>query len=247
MAWMAGPRYLCRKKLIKDTLNNVNPEKTLEIGFGNGELITSLSRKYNVKGIDFSKEAFLRLDEITKKKGMNLDIENASSEDLIKRNESFDCVMAFEVLEHIEEDMNELKKWNTLLKEKGYLLISVPAHMKMWGGNDDYAGHLRRYERKELSQKVVDAGFEVLFIHSYGYPIVNIAKIFRDSMIKRRIKKGENSTLRTKKSGIDNISFEGGRYIFNDNILLPFYIIQKLFLKTELGTGYLCLARKNNN
>ena len=36
--------------------------------------------------------------------------------------------MAFEVLEHIEDDLSWIKEWWNILNEHGKLLISVPAH-----------------------------------------------------------------------------------------------------------------------
>jgi len=44
----------------------------------------------------------------------------------------YDYIMAFEVLEHIEDDLSSIKEWGSILHEGGKLLISVPAHQGKW-------------------------------------------------------------------------------------------------------------------
>ena len=246
--WMAGPRYLMRIYLVLKIINKIKPKNILEIGFGSGDLLKILNKKgYYGRGIDFSEESCQNMKNQIKNKKFNFVIENKSDTELFEEKEKFDLVMVFEVLEHIENDEESLKKWNSLLVNDGFLLISVPSHMKKWGDNDDFAGHIRRYEKKELIKKLLDAGFDIVKFYSYGYPIANWAKYFKDYSARNKIKRTISLSNRTKESGKSTVFFRFGKFLFNDICLYPIYLIQNLFLNKDLGTGYLVLARKKTD
>lgn len=75
--------------------------------------------------------------------------------------QEFDAVGAFDVIEHIEEDEQVLAQLYRSLKPSGLLLITVPQHTWLWSAADDYACHVRRYEKAELHEKVRRAGFQI--------------------------------------------------------------------------------------
>jgi SAM-dependent methyltransferase len=79
----------------------------------------------------------------------------------------FDVVGAFDVLEHIDEDVRALKEMAVAVKPGGGVLITVPQHPWLWGAADDYGEHKRRYRRAELVGKVTAAGFEVRRVTSF--------------------------------------------------------------------------------
>lgn len=162
-------------------------------------------------------------------------------------SEEYSTVIASEVLEHHKDDMAFLKKLNERLKKGGYLLITVPAHMNKWGANDDLCGHIRRYERDELMDKFRQSGLEPLFVHSYGVPIYNMMKPFYDLAVKKEVRSDKQFLERTEKSGGMRV-MTGMKalfnLLFNDITMSPFYLIQKLFFKTDLGNGYFAVAKK---
>jgi SAM-dependent methyltransferase len=73
----------------------------------------------------------------------------------------FDTVVCLNVLEHIEDDAFALNQINRALLHGGILALLVPAHRLLYGKFDSAVGHFRRYERKELSQKLIAAGFSI--------------------------------------------------------------------------------------
>ncbi|KAB2933638.1 MAG: class I SAM-dependent methyltransferase [Leptonema illini] len=81
--------------------------------------------------------------------------------------ERFDTIGMYDVLEHIEEDLNVLKEVCKALKPGGSLLLTVPQHMFLWGPADVFAYHKRRYTRKELVHKIEQAGFQVQRVSSF--------------------------------------------------------------------------------
>jgi SAM-dependent methyltransferase len=74
---------------------------------------------------------------------------------------SFVAALAFEVLEHIDDDVGLLEEVARVLRPGGLLVLSTPVHASMWSPLDDACGHVRRDEPDVLFGKVRAAGFEV--------------------------------------------------------------------------------------
>jgi SAM-dependent methyltransferase len=80
---------------------------------------------------------------------------------------AFDVVGAFDVLEHIDRDEEALQAMFTALRPGGGLVVTVPQHRWLWSDADEFAGHARRYTRRELTQRMVEVGFELLWTTSF--------------------------------------------------------------------------------
>ena len=74
--------------------------------------------------------------------------------------ESYDAVLYLDVIEHIEQDDEELMRARSVLKPGGFLIILVPAHKLLFSEFDQSIGHFRRYNRKRLSQ-ALPLGMEI--------------------------------------------------------------------------------------
>ena len=78
-----------------------------------------------------------------------------------KPDKSFDCIIMVNVLEHIKDDRLALKECYRILRPGGYLLILVPSLQFLFSKLDDLVGHYRRYERRELGEKIRDSHFHL--------------------------------------------------------------------------------------
>ncbi len=76
-----------------------------------------------------------------------------------------DTIIYVNVMEHIEDDADEIKLAYKLLKPGGTLLIFVPALQRLLGSFDKQVGHHRRYHKKDLIAKHDDAGFVIEKAH----------------------------------------------------------------------------------
>jgi SAM-dependent methyltransferase len=85
----------------------------------------------------------------------------------IPYRDEFDVIGAFDVLEHIEDDVKVLREAHSSLKDNGYLLITVPQHDWLWSPVDEYACHIRRYSASELHTKLETVGFEIIRTTSF--------------------------------------------------------------------------------
>ena len=141
-----------KTKLILDLIEGKN---ILDIGCGACRLSKILvEKKCNVTAIDSDEKAI----EIAKKKGImgfKADISNW------KTDTKFDCVIASDVLEHIDNDKRIIKKIHAMLKPGGCLILNVPSYKFLFGKHDIYLGHKRRYSDDELKAKLEESGFEV--------------------------------------------------------------------------------------
>ena len=88
------------------------------------------------------------------------------------RDESFDCVIASEILEHLHQDEVALDEIERVLKPGGILAVSVPRYLPeavCWALSDDYAnsagGHVRIYRANELREKLERHGYRVDHTH----------------------------------------------------------------------------------
>jgi len=243
MKWYPTPSYLVKRKAILECIESQRENDFLEVGCGAGDLLKVLEKKgFRGLGIDLSPEAVTFANSLLS--GQQVQCEN---KDLEKVNGKYSIVVASEVMEHHKDDTGFINKLTERLKDGGALILTVPAHMSKWGANDDFSGHVRRYDRHELLEKLEKCGLEPLLIYSYGVPIFNIMKPIYDRAITKQIDQKETIQTRTEKSGgmwlFQNMDLLFN-LLFNNLTMYPFYLLQRLFYKTDFGNGYIIMARK---
>lgn len=145
--------------------------RILEIGAGIGqtsEAILALSSVTELVGLEpetrFHKDFKERLPNVRLLGGTTVNLDHTMP---------FDAAVMVNVLEHIEDDVDELKRLKSILsKNNGYLCILVPARQEIYSKLDSHFGHFRRYSRQEVRQKMENAGFQpirVCYFNFIGY------------------------------------------------------------------------------
>ena len=74
---------------------------------------------------------------------------------------SFDSLVYVSVLEHIDDDVAELRTAAELVRPGGTIGLFVPALAALYGSLDYKSGHYRRYDRRLLTEAITEAGLEV--------------------------------------------------------------------------------------
>ncbi len=74
---------------------------------------------------------------------------------------AFDSMVYVNVLEHIEDDEQELSYIHSALKQRGHVVIFVPALSFLYSDLDQEIGHFRRYHLKPLVRLVEQTGFRI--------------------------------------------------------------------------------------
>ena len=230
-------------------LKNMSCQSLLEIGCGAGALLVDLSRKgFHCVGLETSPLALEMATNISSASSVNHDVLSCPD---VSWGETFDTVCAFDVLEHIDDDVAALSNWISWIKPGGSILLSVPAHSSRFGAGDVWAGHYRRYDRESLLQMVVDQGMRVEHVECYGFPLANLTEIVGERTYRKLIKqRGEtvDKNAASAESGIERSDYMKQFHIINSipgrlALRLCFWV-QWLMRNTNFGSGYLVLATK---
>jgi trans-aconitate methyltransferase len=139
--------------------------KFLEVGCGTGFVLAAVSKAFPAADITAT-EMYAEGLEFAKTRVPMATFQQADAKQLAFEN-TFDVVGSFDVIEHIDNDELVLQNFYTALKPQGCLVVTVPQHRFLWSAADEIAHHQRRYSRKELVQKVEQAGFEVIKVTSF--------------------------------------------------------------------------------
>ena len=98
-----------------------------------------------------------------------------------KIGEELDLIVAFDVIEHIENDVAAISNINRMLHKGGGLIVTVPQHMFLWSKLDEIVKHKRRYSRRELVTKLQENGFDITYATSFLFilfPLMLISRMF---------------------------------------------------------------------
>jgi len=91
----------------------------------------------------------------------------------------FDVVGLFDVLEHVADDVGLLRAAGRALKTDGYMVITVPADMRLWSPYDEVFGHKRRYNRRGLTETIEQAGLIVDRVSYYNTLLWPVQFVYR--------------------------------------------------------------------
>lgn len=260
--WIPGPYFLARRRAVVDIIdelvdgfrkNIVQCPSVLEMGFGTGVLTYEFFKKgFKCQGYDIGIKQFEIANSLFKEEIIDTDRLKFVNKLVDGDKKKFDIVAAFEVLEHIEDDVAALQEWKSYLKDNGKIFLSVPCHMKKFGNEDKGAGHLRRYEKVELVNLLEKAGFSIDKFYCIGFPLMTFTLSFMNKIHYKK-KHGDVEKLsideKTKRSGYDREREYKLKWI-NKNIIWFshfFATMQKLFYKKDWGTNYVVLAEKISN
>ncbi len=136
----------------------VSGTSVLDIGCGSGHLIRLLQDQgKDVVGLEPSAE----LVALAQLLHGPLKIECGSPDDLVGWPHRFETITIIDVLEHIHDDVQQLRRMLALLEPGGRLIVVAPAFQILYGPRDAEQGHFRRYARGDLVRKLVTTGYRV--------------------------------------------------------------------------------------
>lgn len=151
---------------------------TAEVGPGNGENLQIYKDKVDI--LELYEPSKLLFDNLKFKFGEDKKI-IIKNEILTLKENMFDTIIYLDVLEHIENDQQEIIKAFSSLKSGGKLIINVPAFQHLYSGFDKDVNHYRRYNKHRLLNlfKNLDYSFyELKYYDCLGYLLSLMSKIF---------------------------------------------------------------------
>jgi SAM-dependent methyltransferase len=155
--WYTGRRKILAN-FVADICSRVTDRRPriLDVGCGTGANLLMLSHYGNAEGVDISNDALA----FCRERGLD-QVKLGAGEKLPYDDGTFDLVTAFDVVEHMDDDLAGLREMRRVLRPGGRVLLFVPAFMFLWGVQDDVSNHRRRYRMPELTRVLEQAGFEI--------------------------------------------------------------------------------------
>lgn len=228
-AWL---RYDAAQRLLP-----AGTRRVLEIGAGLGSFGLLLARRFDYVGLEPDPASFERASRRLAGHGTVLD-ETAES---YAPDDPFDLVCAFEVLEHVEDDVAALTGWLRHLRPGGHVLLSVPVDRERFGPWDRRAGHYRRYDPEDIVTTMERAGLTSVETVVYGFPLG------------RALEAGRNvaARLHEKDGSMEELTASSGRQYqppawtaaATRVASAPFRVLQRPFSGARLGTGIVARGR----
>ncbi|MDP4795672.1 MAG: class I SAM-dependent methyltransferase [Rhodospirillales bacterium] len=183
--------YVPRNNLIAWTLRKYFPKAKsfYEMGCGTGIVLKGLhddNPQLQLTGSDIYTNG---LDVAKERMGDNVQELFQTDAHGIPFREQFDVVGAFDVIEHIDDDVGAMHELLMTVKPGGGAIFMVPRHMFMWSIFDDLACHKIRYGSRQFQERVKQAGFEIVRTFSFG--ALTLPLQFWSRKILQRFRKGD--------------------------------------------------------
>lgn len=178
--WFRHRNALLARIVRNEARRLARPCRLLEVGCGAGNVLVGLERlvpDVELLGLDLHHEGLACARRHVRCALLQGDVERAPFKAAVR----FELVGAFDVIEHLDDDLGALEGLSRLVSPDGRVLLTVPAGPELWSVVDEQAGHRRRYESGTLGCLLHQAGFEVLYLTRFMaplYPLVRLARAF---------------------------------------------------------------------
>jgi len=223
--------FTVRRKLLEYLLTSINistKELAIDIGCGAGSNLNVLSSKgIHTIGLDHSLYALTLV-----RRRLELPLINGDLNKLPLRSNSIGLIVAMDILEHLDNDVDGISEFYRVLKKGGNLILTVPAFKFLWGIQDVVTGHKRRYSKKDILTKLVQGGFEILRFSYFNF------FLFFPILIARRM----IHFLKFKIESENRINFLLVNYFLKTIFSLEPYLLRHISF--PFGVSILCVARK---
>ncbi|MEK7432418.1 MAG: methyltransferase domain-containing protein [Cyanobacteriota bacterium] len=209
--WWFKIRLEIIQDLIKKYASKNSKLKILNVGTATGRTSEILAKFGEVTSVEYDQDCI----NFTQNK-IKIDIVNASILDLPFNDNEFDLVCAFDVIEHVEDDIKAIKELNRVCKNNSLIFITVPTFMILWSEHDDVNHHYRRYLMKQvlsLFTQIEGAIVKKSYFNTFLFPPILIFRLLSKIIPKKLIRSGAGSdfTVIKNESIVNKILF----FIFN--------------------------------
>jgi glycosyltransferase involved in cell wall biosynthesis len=158
-AWMA------------DVIRPYIGRRVMEIGAGTGNMSVHLMPRSVYWATDVNSHYLAYLTSLAATRPyMRVAYANAMEENSYPSAQTFDTVVALNVVEHLEDDIRALQNMRAVLEDGGHAIILVPCGPWLYGSLDKVLGHYRRYTKERLVEVCQQAGFEVEEVLKFNRP-----------------------------------------------------------------------------
>ncbi|MGK5444444.1 class I SAM-dependent methyltransferase [Micromonospora sp. URMC 105] len=154
--WYRERRALLARSLRRMAAAGTRPGRALDVGAaGGGNTRVLRAHGWRPVALEYSAEGA----GVARERG--LEVIRADARHLPVGSARLGLVVAFDILEHVDEDQLAAAEIRRTLRPGGTALIAVPCDMALWSAHDVAVGHVRRYDRESLRAVVEKAGLVV--------------------------------------------------------------------------------------
>ena len=175
--WFKGRRaYL--EQVILQYVGQRNNLKICEVGCGSGGNLTMLAHHGIVDAVE--------MESYAQQYALSREITNVSKvlvgylPDNIPLVGPYEVVCCFDVIEHVEDDLDAIAALKQLVKPAGgVLVVTVPAYQWMWSSHDVANQHFRRYTIRRVRYLMESVGFKVCYSSYFNtllFPLAVLSK-----------------------------------------------------------------------
>lgn len=228
--------FVARNRLVKWLAKSFLPRNChyLELGCGTGYVLQMLRNAFPKWRISASEAQTDGIIFAKNRVGYDVAYFQMDACFIPFRNE-FDVIGAFDVIEHIPDDVGAIKQVYAALKPGGYCMLSVPQHMFLWSGYDEVGCHFRRYSVGELERKLKSVGFSVIISTSFNSLLLPLM------VISRALKKGKTSE---EVDVLDELRLSPVLNVVLSAILWIEFILMQLGVRFPFGGSRVVIAQK---
>jgi SAM-dependent methyltransferase len=216
--------FIVRRKILQERISRLlNNPKDLEIlnaGAATGSTSEMLSVFGNVVSLEYDEECCRFTREI-----LTTPLVQGSILEMPFAGEHFDLVCAFDVIEHVEDDAVAVAEMYRVCKPGGYVAITVPAYMFLWGQHDVINQHYRRYTIKQLKTLAGQHNGKIIYTTYFNSGLFIPIAAFR--ILMRMV---EKINIRKKQDASSDHEVFGTEGFFN-KLLSGIFSIDRILLK----------------
>jgi len=195
--WFRGRRRLLTELVNRHVAGGRSRGRLLDFGCGTGGNVTALAELGDVVGLEPDPEAI----RLAHARGGAVYC-RASGTALPFAAESFDGVIASDVLEHIGDDISAVGEIRRVLRPGGRLVFTVPAHPWLYARHDAALMHHRRYTRRTLRAVLERGGLRIEWLSYWNAILFPVVCGFR-LLGKLRGDTGVQSDINSTQWGLD--------------------------------------------
>jgi SAM-dependent methyltransferase len=195
--WFVGRRKLFQK-IIQEL--DLGPDaRVLDVGSETGSNLRLLqSLEFGkILGLDREKTAI----DFCFQKGLPEVLEGDAC-DLPFEDDSFELVLATDILEHLEDDSKAVDEIVRVLVPGGRAIFTVPRFAFLWGALDELSQHKKRYEYQQFKKLIHDSPLIDIELSCFNFilflPILLVRKTISFLGIKEKNDNDINSTWLNK-------------------------------------------------
>jgi len=165
------------RKRVRALLKRLRKQEKfiLDVGSSTGNyLFTHGGRNRDFLCFDLSRPALQLLKQKAEEIGKSrISFLRADAQRAPVRNDVFDAVIAGDIMEHLQDDIDFLAEMTRTLKPRGILVLSVP-HGERLTPFDKRAGHIRRYTVNSLTALTQTVGLIPIETACWGFPVIRL-------------------------------------------------------------------------